>query len=412
MRYLFLLCLILQILLAQEASFCAIEGESALKAWTLANYQVSFVDKEGNPVAMDHLRWKLFSQGKDLSTELRYRETDATHQNSFRPTTEGVFTLEVFQKEDNTPFVKKEIQVTSSHDALEIIATRGPAHPDLGYVKWVEDLSTAKKIAAEKKVPLLLGFFTCCVASERIANFAFRDPEFLALAEQYVVVPMPLGNPKEQWTEDLYQVLSGLSFVVVNSEGIYIDYIYRPSMDKILDTLKKGLEANQTLLEKAEKIKKELSRIPDDSPKKIQALFQAGCFYRNGKSYAYTQDYFEQALAMLARFPNPEFESYLLTQILDLYIRQAAANKVIQLIKERSLENDYALMCLGMAYYIKRTEEPQTALEKSKGYFEALLAQYPNSTYTTFSQEMIKEINNPYVKPKVVRKSKFQLKEK
>lgn len=393
-RYILLVVLCLVGTTFADQPTCSFKGETSVKAWNLAQFEITFSELEGKSLPASTLFWKLFYQGKEQSDALLHRKTQGSHKNSFLPKNEGTFVLKVFSEDEKTLLLEKEVQVSAWHNVLERVSTLGPAFPDLGHVDWVETLADAKKIAFEQKKPMLLAFFTCCVASERPSKQIFKNEEFLSRANNFVVVPIMLGT-NEKLTEALYLVRSGLSFVTVNADGIFIEYLFRPSLDEVLPMMDKALEENKKKLATAGELRQQVEKAKSDVYRG-HALFQLGNFYKQGKAYDQAQICLEESLALLENSYDQKMKAYVTDILLDLYMNQAKADQVIQIVEKQEGERDYYLMCLGMAYYIKREtdSDKKAVLEKSKGYFTELLSKYPKSMYVSFSKGMLQKINS------------------
>lgn len=214
------------------------------------------------------------------------------------------------------------------------------------------------------------------------------DSPFLGITKNLVCVPFILGAPGEK-TGDLYLVESGLSFVLLNSEGMYLGTHFRPALDDLKKAIETSISKNKELLDKAQALKKKLKKL--SGGKQIDWLASMAYYYLQGKAYSEAIRYYQEALKFLESSPNESQKIDIINRLLGVYITLQESDKILELASPLEPKGDYILMSLGMAHHIKFLKGDKNAISSAKKFFEQMLTEYPQSNLVSYVKEIQKQ---------------------
>lgn len=376
---------------AKEASTEQITFEvSQAEAWKLTQVQLSFKKSSGEEILSEQLDWKLFFNGKDQSDELLYEQTSRPHKNCFRLKEAGNVTIQVFLAETNLLLEEYSFPIQpAKSDYLKRLATGSVAYQELGYVDWIEDWDTARKVAKERECIIVAAYFVGCGVSGGSARRTFLDPRFIQMSQKVVCVPVILGGPEDN-TSHFYQVQSGLSFVLLNAEGIYLGTYFRPSPDRILGAIERASARNIELLNACETQRDIIEFYPPVD--QIYALIEFGYYYHEQQAYEAAEEIYLQVLKHLGEYPNKRLKKYTLAALSYVYIALNRPDSVIQLVEESSAKSDLLLFALGWAYAKKAEGGSPMYQEQAQLYYEEIQASSPNATVLKTFEKLLKKL--------------------
>ncbi len=369
---LFALCfsLTLALCFAEPVLHYKLEGTTTLEGWELAKFQVYLTNDDGKEVSEGLLIWKLFYKDTNKTSELLYTQTKYPHYNCFRPKEEGLYSLQVFSGNSEVPIAFEIIQTYPHTGQLKRLATGSACEQELGFVDWINTIREALDYASQEHRLVLIAYFVGCDTSGGLSRTLFKNPEFLKMTEEILCVPIILGGPTDD-TGSLYQVATGLSFVLLNSEGVFLGAYFRPELDAFKKMLPDGEKKNKELLKKCRQRKKKIQQLI--GTERIYPLAELARFYQEGQSYEQATYYYQQALDLIpANVENPA-RKIIVENLLFIYITMNNPERIILLAEPLEPKTPYMLFSLGAAYALKaESGKDVLACQQAKAYFDQL----------------------------------------
>lgn len=383
----------LMLLLGMTVSFahpqiCELKGADRLEAWQLAKFDVVFSEHlEMQPTV---LTWKLFYEKEEKIGEFLYSTTQHPHHNRFRPKLEGTYVLQVFGTDVTTPLATKEIVTLPHGGYLKQLATGSECVQELGFVDWTENIDEARKKALATQSPILLAYYVGCDVSAGLSQ-QFKNPEFLKWSDQLVCVPVILGG-KQDRTGSLYEVPTGLSSVLLNSEEIFLGMHFRPEIDDYQKIIPAAIQKNKELLEKTKDRLAKINTLGEQE--QIYPLMELAYFYQKGKAYTSAVALYETAFSLLQEYPENALLNNVVENLLFIHITLNSPDDVIVVAESVEAKTPYMLFALGAAYALKAETNKELFSSSAKNYFERLKQTAPNSPLIETAQKFMDKLEH------------------
>jgi tetratricopeptide (TPR) repeat protein len=211
----------------------------------------------------------------------------------------------------------------------------------------------------------------------------FLNPEFLKLSRDFVCVPLPLGqHPSGEY----FEVLNGLSFVLLDSYGMFLGSVMRPSFETLQNFMKTRLKKAKNLENQRNALFQKTETGEDSSRR--EALYQLGQFLQQGKAFDQATLSYLKILELLEKDSAPEWKETVLHQMVKMYMDFQASTEMIQLFERYAPSSDYMWLGLGMAHFYK-AKKKEAGKEAALEAFQKILNDFPQSSYAPYTQKMI-----------------------
>ncbi len=238
-------------------------------------------------------------------------------------------------------------------------------------VDWQTDWQQTLKVAAEKKQPVLIDFYTdWCPHCKRLDAITFSDARVSEYFNKENYALIKINPEKDIEAENKFKVYSYPTFVIFKPDGVELDrmlgFKYPDELIKSLEDLKKGIGTLDDLLGKYKKYPE-----TDKSIEKITLMFAIL------DKYIARADY-PQALELIDRVIGLDKDNALKQASAAMYQRgyiyykwkkyQQAVDALLEINKvypgSEDAEGGYA----SAAYYSEKIKDPKLTLEILKGF--------------------------------------------